>query len=183
MFLKLPLLSLSFLFISHLAMTQSISFGLLGGVNMTSLNVTESESDYGVQYGVFCTVMSGPKIGTQVDLTYNRQFTKYQGETVAMNYVTVPVLIKYQFNPLFYLLLGPQFSFLAEERRGTDSIEQGIKTKFLGVCTGVGVDLPMGFDMSLRVNNTINGLYTLDDGLASDIVQLSVEMELWSLRE
>ncbi|WP_109831239.1 porin family protein [Reichenbachiella versicolor] len=157
---------------------QSINLGLSGGGNLSSLKVPDSEYKMGYHYGVYARVLSSSKWGAQIDLTYNRHQTEYLGHLLKMNYVTVPLLIRYKFNPLLYLLVGPQYSFLAEQGKNTEFVEEGLRNTYLGVCFGVGVDLPMGFDMSLRVNNAFNELYTVDGGIPSDIVQLSLEMDL-----
>ena len=99
--------------------------------------------------------MVSEKFGIQPEVLYSGQGYKENGGTLAINYITVPVLLRYNFTPLFSVhlvrRLGILMSAKAKTMNGqTEDVKDDYKGTDIGVAAGIGIDLPMGLNFGFR---------------------------------
>jgi len=145
---------------------QGISGGLKAGVNFANQDISgdgislDTKSKIGFHAGAFATIMFNEKMGLQPEILYSTQGSKIDidGTDAQFNfdYVTVPILFRYNINEMFNLHAGPQLAFLTkaeiEQDGDTEDLkeEEVVKGTDFGGAIGAGVDLPMGVGFGAR---------------------------------
>lgn len=169
-----------FLFAAHAGYSQT-AFGLKAGVNLTNIDLSDAQattnSRTGYHAGVFLRQRFS-KIAVQPELllfTQKNTVDNYQGlynVSQSFTYVSLPLMVK--FYPLWGLNIqvGPQFGFLVDGERKTDSslgsITEDIKNYYkksdISVSAGLGYDFNFGLGVDVRynigvqdINNAANG--------------------------
>lgn len=149
---------------------QGISGGIKAGLNLA--NQTFKGNGYttspsflpGIHGGVYATVMFGDHLGIQPEVLYSAQGAKSGDQKYKVNYVTVPVLVRYNINEMWSLHAGPQFGVLTSAKYTAGSSEQDVKDQLKGtdmsIAAGVGVDLPMKLNFAFRF---VQGLSNIND--------------------
>jgi hypothetical protein len=191
---------LSMLFVSSLAFSQGLSGGIKAGLNFANQNFESSglslnpDGRTGFHGGVYLTAMFTEKFGIQPEVYYSMQGSKFSvlGSTfeTKVDYVSIPVLFRYNVTSFLNLHAGPQFGLLlkAEQSVGstTDDIKDDLKSGDFGAAFGVGVDLPMGFNTGLRYVqgfSNIDDTATGDDKLTNKMFQLYVGYRLFGKKD
>jgi hypothetical protein len=94
------------------------TFGIIGGVDFATLtgnNVSNTASRTGFMGGVFLDVAINPSVAVEPEILYAMKGSDFSGTdtTVALNYIEVPILIKYSLSADggMYLLAGPAVNF------------------------------------------------------------------------
>lgn len=142
------------------ANAQGISGGLKLGMNLANQTVsvegfTASPSfRTSIHAGGYLTAMLSEKFGVQPEILYSGQGYKQNEQTLKVNYITVPVLLRLNFTPLFSIHAGPQIGILAsaksEFQGETEDVKDALKGTDIGIAAGLGVDLPMGLNFGFR---------------------------------
>lgn len=171
-------------FVSAGVFAQGVSGGVKAGLNLA--NQTFSGNGYttspsflpGLHAGVYLTAMLSDHFGLQPELLYSGQGAKSGSEKLKMNYINVPVLLRYNVNSIVSFHAGPQFGFLASAKDKVGSNSMDVKDRFkstdLSVAAGVGIDLPVKLNFNFRF---IKGLSDIND-----IDNSSIEMKNYTLQ-
>ncbi|MCJ7936104.1 MAG: PorT family protein [Chryseobacterium sp.] len=112
--------------------TNPVTFGVKGGMNVSSLSngadLSDSKSKIGFNAGVFANIPLASSFSVQPEVIYNdlgskvtREFTAggntYRNEySRNLGYVAVPVMFQYNATPEFFLEAGPEFGFLVSAK-------------------------------------------------------------------
>ena len=106
-----------------------------------------------------------------------------------LDYLTIPVMLRYQPVPVFNIHAGPQFGMLLSAKTEYDGDSQDTKDNYkgmdLGLGFGAGVDLPMGLGLSARYVIGISDVAEEMDGgsdegkVTNSAIQLSVTYKLF----
>lgn len=140
------------------ASAQEIDLGLKAGANFSNFSDTkdlEMSNKTGFQVGAFAAIRIG-NIGIQPELLYSKQGAKFRGKDIDLDYVNVPVILKYYIIQGLNVQVGPQFGFVVDDNLGkvfTD-INEGVKAREFDVSglVGIGLDLPFGIRLDGRYN-------------------------------
>lgn len=107
--------------------------GILAGVNLAKLSgddITDASNRTGFVGGLYLTLHLAGGFGIEPEALYTMQGSKFKDSDlqVKLNYISVPVLLRYDFktpgvHP--YLIAGPTFSFKAscKESDNSDSVD------------------------------------------------------------
>lgn len=101
---------------------QSIKFGIKAGVNYSNFTGSEINTDALTSFhaGLFTEIKIFKYFGLQPELLYSTQGATLNGLGVQikneLGYISVPVLAKFYLNDDFSLEVGPQASFLLNEK-------------------------------------------------------------------
>lgn len=145
------------------ANAQGVSGGLKLGMNLANQTISSSEAGFtaspsfrpSIHAGGYLTLMLSEKFGVQPEVLYSGQGYKQNGGTMSVNYITVPVVLRYNFTDLFSIHLGPQIGILASAKAKIDGqddedMKEYLKGTDVGVAAGIGIDLPMGLNFGFR---------------------------------
>ena len=175
---------------------QGISGGFKLGLNLASQTIKSSEMGGftaspsfrpSIHAGGYVTIMVSEKFGIQPEVLYSGQGYKQNGGTLALDYITVPVLFRYNFTPLFSVHLGPQMGILMSAKAkydggGDEDLKDSFKGSDIGIAGGIGIDLPMGLNFGARFVKGVSNIIEEDsDELTykNYTLQLSVGYKLF----
>ena len=161
---------------------QGVDLGLKAGVNFANLtDASNLEGRTGFVFGAFAGAKLGDKLGIQGDLLYSQQGAEFDGEKIDLNYVNVPVVLKYFLTDQIHIHGGPQFGFVVDDNVSNvfNNIADAESFDLSGI-VGVGVDLPMGIRLDGRYNFGLSDVISsdnkdvLESGGKNSVVTLSV---------
>lgn len=161
--------------ISGFAFSQQ--FGLKVGLNVSDINNGASGTDMkaktGLYVGVTATIPVSDEFSVQPELIYNQLGAKTNlydfggiignvSTTTKLDYISLPVMLQYNFPSNFYLELGPEFSYMV-------SAKQGLSTSIISPSTDINMDylnrlnVGAGFGAGYNLNKNIgiSARYTL----------------------
>ena len=161
--------------ISGFASTQQ--FGVKAGLNVSDINNGASGTDMkaktGLYVGVTATIPVSDEFSVQPELIYNQLGAKTNlydfggiignvSTTTKLDYISLPVMLQYNFPSNFYLELGPEFSYMV-------SAKQGLSTSIISPSTDINMDylnrlnVGAGFGAGYNLNKNIgiSARYTL----------------------
>jgi hypothetical protein len=149
---------------------QGISGGVKAGLNMA--NQVYSGNGYtsspsfkaGIHAGAYLTLMFSEHLGLQPEVLFSGEGAKSGSATMKLNYINVPILVRFNINKLISLHAGPQIGLLASAKydygSNTTDYKDQYKSTNVGVAVGATVDLPMKLNFTLRF---IKGLSDIND--------------------
>jgi hypothetical protein len=146
-----------------------VSGGVRLGGNLSNLKWSAGDlsmtddSKFGLLAGVYLTAMLSDRVGIQPELAYSSMGSKQDGDgTVKLNYIALPVMLRYQVAEQFHLLVGPQASFLMSAKYEEDGDEEDIKDSVkgldFGAVFGIGADIDR-FNVGLRYALGLANIY------------------------
>ncbi|MBO9584275.1 MAG: PorT family protein [Flavobacterium sp.] len=110
-----------------LAQSEKVKLGVKGGVNISSLTFDESElnssAKYGFTAGLMAEIPLAKKLSIQPEILYSQQGVKMTfsdpevtnsnyRSTISLNYLNIPVMLKYYVANGLSLQAGPQIGIL-----------------------------------------------------------------------
>ncbi|MEZ4857639.1 MAG: porin family protein [Flavobacteriaceae bacterium] len=161
---------------------QGVDLGLKAGVNFANLtDASNLEGRTGFVFGAFAGGKFGDKLGIQGDLLYSQQGAEFDGDKIDLNYVNVPVVLKYFLTDQIHIHAGPQFGFVVDDNIANvfNDIAESESFDLSGI-VGIGVDLPMGIRLDGRYNFGLsdvissNDTTTVESGGKNSVITLSV---------
>lgn len=122
---------------------QGIDLGIKAGVNFAELtDASDFNRKTGYTFGVFAGIKFSDKIGIQGDLLYSAQGV----DDIDLNYVNVPIVLRYFIVGKLNIQVGPQFGFVVDDNiKDVFKNTAESKTFDLSGVVGLGYDLPLGF--------------------------------------
>ena len=157
-----------FLFlVSFAALTVSAAnaqsgFGIRGGANFFNFGGSDvSENDYtnrvGFHAGIYATILPEGPVSVEPGVFYSVKGSQNDDgldSRAVLDYVDVPVLLRFRIGEGFNLFAGPQISFLTNSKfegefgGSTLSFDTDeIKSTDAGLVFGLGYNLPQGFNV------------------------------------
>src|SRR5690554_6539139 len=131
------------LFMGTTAFSQGIDLGIKAGANFSNFaDATGFSNKTGFQAGIFGGVKFSGNVGIQADILYSQQGAEFRGKDFELNYVNVPVVVKYYVFRGLNIQAGPQFGFVVDDNisKVFDNIVKAEKSDVSGV-VGLGYDL------------------------------------------
>lgn len=136
---------------AQLSYAQEIDFGAKLGVNFATLNDASGfDNKTGFVGGAFVETKFS-KVSLQVEFLYSQQGAEIEATDFDLNYVNVPVLLKYYLIGGLNIQVGPQFGFLIDDNL-EDSVISDVEAETfdLSGAAGLGLDLPLGIRADAR---------------------------------
>ncbi len=131
---------------------QGIGLGIKAGVNFADQSITNVSTDTrtGFAGGAYLVLNFGEKWGLQPEILFSSQGAELPSSTKELNYMTVPVLLRYK--PISFLSFeaGPQFSRLLKAKDNSGTITDEFKSSDFGLAVGATAHLPLGFNAGAR---------------------------------
>lgn len=153
--------------------SNPVSFGVKGGMNVSSISKTEGlddqKSKIGFNAGVFANIPVAASFSIQPEVLYSQYGEKSDyklGNTTISNstkldYITVPVMFQYNALPNLYLEAGPEFGFMVSAKNKvknestgqsstTDNYKDNLNTFNFGIGLGAGYYFTPNFGITAR---------------------------------
>ncbi len=166
--MKYPLLLLAVVLAGSGVMAQENHFGIKAGANIAHVTfsfgaLSASSNDLtSIHVGVYGVRMTSEKFGFQYEFLYSMQGGGDSGGSgdFKLNYLTIPVLMRYTFTPGVNIHAGPQVGFLMSATVSGMDAKSAMSDVDLGLCFGLGAERPSGVSFSFRyvlgLTNTFN---------------------------
>lgn len=167
-----------------------LSYGVKAGGSLTALpgNIGKSSSKAGFYAGVFGAIPVCKLFSLQAELNYSAQGCKQtlinnetwnpvtgyytpaseEKDPFRLNYLNLPVLVKYKTTSGFFVEAGLQAGWLLgahvkSSNHGTADLKEAYKTFDLSWSAGVGYQLRNGLGVNLRYNRSLTDISKWED--------------------
>jgi hypothetical protein len=182
----LILLSASLFTISN----AQTSFGVKGGLNLShDVGIDASNSKNfkaGFHAGVFAGISITKKLSIQPELMYSAQggYYDYNGYSSGtdLNYLKLPVLVKYTTASGFYGETGPQVGYLigvkANSGYNTELTKHSLTKSDFSWAFGIGYKSASNVGIDLRYNLSFTDTYKSGIGVHNNALQLGLHYVL-----
>ena len=125
---RLLLTTLFFALITHISFSQKVNFGVKAGIDLNKLKGESFDEEFKLGYhaGVYGELKIS-KIGIQPEIYFSQLNAQSRKDLnsdavfagintkVHLNYLNIPILVNYYFNPNVALQFGPAYSILFNE--------------------------------------------------------------------
>ncbi|MBV7267923.1 porin family protein [Winogradskyella luteola] len=161
---------------------QNVEFGAKAGLNFASI-YGDNTSDIGFvtayNFGLMSEISISEKFSFQPELLYSGIGYSIDDEsdddTVALNYLTVPLLGKYYLTERFSVEAGPQVGFLLSAKQESTDVKDAFKTLDFGTSLGLGYKLDSGLNFSARYTLGLSDISESEDfSNNTGVLQLSI---------
>lgn len=158
--------------LSTFAMAQTFSFGPKAGINISNYSGGDINSDAKVGYhiGGLLNFGFGEIFSIQPEVLFSTQGAKVENAgsktNYKINYLNVPVMLKFRIANGFYIEGGPQAGFRLSENIPDQSINDFAKQLDLSAGAGLGYQSDAGIGIGLRY---MAGLSKVGDFSGRDI--------------
>jgi len=162
-------------------------FGARAGLNSSNLHETNFNNRQGFHLGAYYRI----KLGA-IDIEPGLQFSEkgykgtenITGDNVSerLNYIDVPLLIRFNFLKAINIFAGPQASVLASRKyrlgNTSSSSTDIIKGYDLGGVVGVGLKLPLGLNLQASYDIGLTSLNYFDSDVKNRVLKVSLGIDL-----
>ena len=164
---------------------QEIGVGAKAGVNFASLNgdFENGKARTSFHFGAVVPITLNEKFTIQPELLYSSQGADSSvddDEVLKLNYINIPLILKYYVIDRLSLEAGPQIGFLTSAKAEFDGESEDIKdiTKSIdfGLNIGAAYELDNGINFGLRYffGSNINDIPDDSDKITNGVFQLSI---------
>ncbi|MEH0157340.1 porin family protein [Limibacter armeniacum] len=151
--------------IAATANAQTARFGIKGGANFANIKNLEAERLVGLNAGGMLSFRMSEGVGIQPEVIYSQQGAKREENNVTvksrLNYLNVPVMLKFYLTDGFNLQMGPQVGFLLDSKLEAESGSLGLNTDFEDNTNEIDYGVNFGAAIEGREGFYLEGRYTL----------------------
>lgn len=150
--MKKILLFMLVLFFSNLN-AQLVHFGVKGGYNSATFSGIDGTKALSGYYVGALANIDLKIISIQPELVYSAQGSAFDnGGDYKLNYLNIPVMVKFDFLKILYVEAGPQLGYLMTAKDGSEDIIDSFESTDVSVGVGAGVEIFNKFDIGFRLN-------------------------------
>jgi len=175
--MKKLILSFAIISFATVGVNAQVNFGIKGGLNISTLrgdDVEDAKSLIGGYGGLFANIPLSGMFSIQPEVLYSLEGAKEDGAgdpQTMLNYINIPVMLKYSDPSGFYGEFGPQLGILASAKYKEDG-ESDVDIKEFLKSTNFSIGLGAGWNFSPKVGVGVRynlGLSSIADGTDSDV--------------
>jgi hypothetical protein len=136
-------------FIIH---AQGVGVGIKGGANWANQDVANVDIKTVTSYhvGAYVNLNFSDKWGLTPEVLYSVYGSELDDAKLDLDYVAIPLMLRFKPFSLLSLEAGPQFSLLTKANFDGDDIKDQLKNNDFGLAFGAGLHLPLGFSAGAR---------------------------------
>ncbi len=152
---------------------NKVQFGVKGGLNIANLtgeDVENSDARTAFHIGAMAEIPLSEKFSFQPEILYSSQGIKENDENaeLKLDYLNVPIMMKYYVADKLSIELGPQFGLLLSadakvEGEGEGDVKELFNDFDFGAGLGLGYKVGNGLNFGLRYNRGLSRVF--DDTL------------------
>ena len=177
--MKRYIITIFFAFTLSSAFSQEIDFGVKVGFNTTDFRDFQGKNRTGFIAGLFAKFKLNDKLSIQPEILYSQEGANLDFAKVDLNYIDIPVILKFYFIGDLHAQIGPKFGFMIGKNSPSEitvnNVSQRLKTNSfdLGLVLGIGYDFPLGIRASIRY------LYGLSNVLELEVTNEKSKISMW----
>ncbi len=164
--MKRPLLCATFFLLFGILITyaQEVSYGIRIGANLSSISSDDISEDledsrFGIVAGFMAEIPLKEKISIQPEFQYSSQGN--DDESLQVDYLQLPIFIKYNFSEMFNIHIGPQIGLKIWDWKDNAGVDTNFNTFDIAAVAGIGVNITENFFADLRYGFGISNI--IDD--------------------
>jgi hypothetical protein len=151
--MKKSLLFFVIFLVPLLIQAQGIGVGIKAGANFADQEVKDisikTATDFHV--GAYVNLNFSKKWGITPEVLYTAYGSTWDNVKVDLDYIALPVMLRFKPISLLSLEAGPQFSFLTKASvENVGDVKDQLKNNDFGLAFGAGLHLPLGFNAGAR---------------------------------
>jgi hypothetical protein len=179
--------------ISFATAKAQFQFGAKGGLNFATVSGSDAgdvSTRVNINLGVYARLPLAEKISLQPELVYSNQGAGFDRGSIALNYLNIPILLRYYAGSGFAIFTGPQVGFLlgahykynGNSLNAKDSYNSGDFAWAVGLAykipsTKLGIDARYNFGIANVEDRAHTGM---TGSVRNDVFQLGVTYTLFS---
>lgn len=154
--MKKILLTAAAVFAISFANAQDAKFGAKAGLNFSSIAGFEgAKNQVGFHIGGYATISVSDKFAVQPELLYSAQGAKFEGGSLNLSYINIPVMAKFNVADKFNLEVGPQIGLLMSataksDNGGSEDYKSLMNSTDFGLNFGAGYEVAENINVGLR---------------------------------
>jgi hypothetical protein len=172
------------------ANAQETKFGVKGGLNLANFSgdIEDGSTLAGLNIGVFAEIKLSDKFVFQPEVLFSGQGADSNEGSFNLNYINVPLMMKYYVADKFNFEAGPQIGFLTSAKIKMDGVSIDSKRLFtstdFGINFGAGYDFTQKFSAGVRYNLGVSNIFSdeFKEALQQEVQEdVSVQNSVFSL--
>lgn len=173
--MKKVILCLVIVSLTTLGASSQVNFGLKAGMNISTLRgdgVGKAKSLIGANVGAFVNIPVSTMFSFQPEVLYSMEGAKEDvlNTKIMLNYVNIPLMLKYTDASGFFGELGPQIGFLTSAKSKINGNTADIKDLFKSTNFSLGIGAGFNFTSSVGVGLRYNlGLSNISEDTNDDV--------------
>ena len=132
---------------------QGVGVGIKAGANFANQDIKDIDINTVTDFhiGGYVNINFSDKWGITPELLYSAYGSEWDNVKVDLDYVAIPVMLRFKPISLLSLEAGPQFSFLTKANiENIGDVKDQLKNNDFGLAFGAGLHLPLGFNAGAR---------------------------------
>lgn len=172
--MKKVILCLVIVSLTTLGASSQVNFGLKAGMNISTLRgdgVGKAKSLIGANVGAFVNIPVSTMFSFQPEVLYSMEGAKEDvfDTKIMLNYVNIPLMLKYTDASGFFGELGPQIGFLTSAKSKINGNTADVKDLFKSTNFSLGIGAGFNFTSSVGVGLRYNlGLSNISEDTNDD---------------
>jgi opacity protein-like surface antigen len=150
------------------ATQAQVKFGAKGGLNLANLSgdVEDNKMKIGFNLGGLVNIPVSGNLSVQPELLYSGEGAKFDDGTTSanfnLNFINIPVMLKYSAEGGFYGEAGPQLGILASAKSDGTDVKEFLNSTNFGLGFGLGYNMSSGLGFGARYSLGLSNM--LKDG-------------------
>ncbi|WP_025663742.1 porin family protein [Aquimarina megaterium] len=154
------------MFVVLKSQAQEIAYGIRLGANLSSISSDDipenlKDSRFGIVAGFLAEIPINQKWSAQPEFQYSSLGN--DDESLRVDYLQLPIVLKYNFSELFNVHVGPQVGLKIWEWEDNSAGETNFNTFNLSAVAGVGVRITENFFADLRYGFGVSNIIDDED--------------------
>jgi hypothetical protein len=136
-----------------LLQAQGVGIGIKAGANWANQDVSNVDINTVTSYhvGAYVNLNFSDKWGITPEVQYSVYGSEWDQVKVDLDYIAIPVMLRFKPISLLSLEAGPQFGFLTKATvEDIGDVKDQLKNNDFGLAFGAGLHLPLGFNVGAR---------------------------------
>jgi hypothetical protein len=179
---KTLILLTAMIMVPFLINAQGIGIGIKAGANFANQDIKDinikTATDF--LFGAYLNINFSDKFGITPEVLYSAYGSTWDEVKVDLDYVSIPLMLRYKPIKLLSLEAGPQFSFLTKAKvENTGDVLDQLKNNDFGLAFGAGIHLPLGINAGARY---VLGFTNINDVSSESIKNRTFQIYLgWTI--
>jgi hypothetical protein len=180
--MKKSFLFLVLVLLPFLLQAQGVGIGIKAGGNWANQDVSNVDIKTVTSYhvGAYVNLNFSDKWGITPEVQYSVYGSEWDKAKVDLDYVAIPVMLRFKPISLLSLEAGPQFSFLTKAHaENVGDVMDQLKKNDFGLAFGAGLHLPLGLNVGARY---VLGFTNISEVSAESIKNRTIQLYLgWTI--
>lgn len=155
-------------------------YGIKGGLNLAELDGYDGEAKTAFSAGLFTEYLTASRFAFRTETYFSVQGAKSKTnneQEIKLNYLQLPVLVKYYLSRNLSAEVGPNFGFLLSGKGG-QLPKSAYETFDFGVAFGASIKLSHNLELGARYNLGVTDVTKTPQEIKNSVLQFTLSASL-----